>query len=213
MIQESDAIRIRILEILSSIELVCNVWFLIEFVMKLVVAPQKKEFLKDPMNIIDILAIFPYWYLMIFGVQPDEYEDIYKYEYEFDKNNEKEIVWLFQTIRTSMTTIRILWIRSFYVHVMILALKYSFNQLQKLLQLFLAVSFILSGWCYLAEKDVVDTWYYYRQFSSIGLALYWAINTITTIILTCSHSICFQGKPLQFDGFYYILPYIFCTIS
>ena len=46
---------------LAMLEVVCIMWFTIEYILRLAGAPRKKEFLKDGMNIIDILAILPYF--------------------------------------------------------------------------------------------------------------------------------------------------------
>ena len=54
-------------------------WFTIEYVLRLAGAPHKKEFLKDGMNIIDILAIFPY-FVSIFLIEAsgggEEFDDV-----------------------------------------------------------------------------------------------------------------------------------------
>ena len=42
------------------LEVVCIMWFAVEFCLRLAGAPEKWEFLKDKMNIIDVLAILPF---------------------------------------------------------------------------------------------------------------------------------------------------------
>ena len=40
-------------------------WFTVEYILRLAGAPRKGEFLKNGMNIIDVLAILPYFISMI----------------------------------------------------------------------------------------------------------------------------------------------------
>jgi potassium voltage-gated channel Shab-related subfamily B protein 1 len=46
---------------LAMIEVICIMWFTIEYCLRLAGAPKKWIFLKDGMNVIDILAILPYF--------------------------------------------------------------------------------------------------------------------------------------------------------
>ena len=50
---------------LAKLELVCIMWFTVEYILRLAGAPRKGEFLKNGMNIIDLLAILPYFISMI----------------------------------------------------------------------------------------------------------------------------------------------------
>ena len=49
------------LEFLFYIETVCIIWFCIEFFVRLISCPSKATFLKSPLNIVDFLAILPYF--------------------------------------------------------------------------------------------------------------------------------------------------------
>ncbi|CAM4723788.1 unnamed protein product [Leuciscus chuanchicus] len=47
---------------LDAVELVCSLWFVFEFVMRAVSCPSKLSFLMNVMNIVDLLALFPWFF-------------------------------------------------------------------------------------------------------------------------------------------------------
>ena len=47
--------------VLSALETVCILWFTLEYCLRFLGAPRKRAFLADLMNIIDVLAILPYF--------------------------------------------------------------------------------------------------------------------------------------------------------
>lgn len=46
--------------VLDAVELVCLIWFVFEFVMRAVSCPSKPRFFMNVMNIVDLLALFPW---------------------------------------------------------------------------------------------------------------------------------------------------------
>ena len=48
------------------IETVCIAWFTLEYFIRLAGAPDKWAFLKDGMNIVDVLAILPFFVTLFF---------------------------------------------------------------------------------------------------------------------------------------------------
>ena len=51
---------------LALIEVTCISWFTIEYLLRLAGSPQKMSFIKQTMNVIDILAIAPYYISLVF---------------------------------------------------------------------------------------------------------------------------------------------------
>ena len=54
---------------LFYIELICNLWFSFEFLMRLLFAPNRKQFVQNPINIVDLVAtasFFADWALIRF---------------------------------------------------------------------------------------------------------------------------------------------------
>ncbi|KAK2870366.1 hypothetical protein QQF64_021670 [Cirrhinus molitorella] len=47
---------------LDMVEIVCSIWFMIEFVMRAVSCPSKCRFFMNVMNIVDLLALFPLFF-------------------------------------------------------------------------------------------------------------------------------------------------------
>ena len=56
---------------LALIEAVCISWFTIEYLLRLAGAPDKPPFLKQTMNVIDVLAITPYYDSLLFFEDPE----------------------------------------------------------------------------------------------------------------------------------------------
>jgi len=47
------------------LETICVAWFSVEFIVRLVASPSKRQFGLDIMNIFDVLAIVPYFVVLI----------------------------------------------------------------------------------------------------------------------------------------------------
>ncbi|XP_051970070.1 potassium voltage-gated channel subfamily C member 1 [Xyrauchen texanus] len=52
----------RLIGVLDIVELVCLIWFIIEFLLRAVSCPSKLRFFMNVLNIVDLLALFPWFF-------------------------------------------------------------------------------------------------------------------------------------------------------
>ena len=165
---------------LAIVEAICITWFTFEYILRLATSPKKWEFIKGAMNVIDVLAILPYFVSLLLLSGEDE-EDKEDKAVEADGAGEGGG---FEDVRKLLQVFRILRILRIFklarhstgLQSLGFTLKNSYKELG-LLMLFLSMGvLIFSSLMYFCEKDEDDT-----AFQSIPLTFWWAIITMTTV--------------------------------
>ena len=143
-----------------SIEIFCIVWFTIEYLVRLLSSPQKIKFLKSFLNIIDLIAILPYYITL-----PLDNE----FGSSFAVLRVIRLVRVFRIFKLSR--------HSKGLQILGQTLRASMRELGMLIFFMLIVVVLFSSAIYYAEgPDYVET-----DFTSIPGAFWWSVVTMTTV--------------------------------
>nr|VZI32048.1 unnamed protein product [Spirometra erinaceieuropaei] len=147
------------------IESICNIWFTVEFIIRLLVTDDLFKFLRSPLNLIDILAILSFYTdaaLLLMSSDPPGLG-----------SSAVELLSIVRVMRLFKLTRYISGLK-----ILILTFKASAKELT-LLVFFLMVFIVLfAALVFYAERFSPSS---QSDFSSIPIGLWWAIVTMTTV--------------------------------
>ncbi|XP_006626109.2 potassium voltage-gated channel subfamily F member 1 [Lepisosteus oculatus] len=150
---------------LDSIETACIGWFTIEYILRLISSPNKLHFALSFMNIVDFLAIMPFYVSLTLTHLGNKMMELTNVQQAVQALRIMRIARIFKLARHSSG-----------LQTLTYALKRSFKELGLLL-MYLAVGiFVFSALGYTMEQSHPET-----LFKSIPQSFWWAIITMTTV--------------------------------
>ncbi|XP_072913021.1 potassium voltage-gated channel subfamily F member 1a [Hemitrygon akajei] len=150
---------------LDSIETACIGWFTAEYILRLLAAPNKLKFAFAFMNIIDVLAILPFYVSLILTTVGATLMELTNVQQAIQALRIMRIARIFKLARHSSG-----------LQTLTYALKRSFKELGLLL-MYLAIGiFVFSALGFTMEQSHPET-----LFKSIPQSFWWAIITMTTV--------------------------------
>ncbi|KAM3861441.1 potassium voltage-gated channel subfamily S member 3a [Diretmus argenteus] len=155
--------------VLAILEVVCIVCFSAEFLIRLIVAPSPRKFLGNPLNIIDVASILPFYATLFFETVDEE---------NAEENQDLENVGKVVQVLRLMRVFRILKLARHSIGLRALGatVRHSYHEVGLLL-LFLSVGIsIFSALIYFAEKEEEDS-----DLGTIPVGWWWATITMTTV--------------------------------
>ncbi|XP_069507261.1 voltage-gated potassium channel regulatory subunit KCNG1 isoform X2 [Ambystoma mexicanum] len=155
------------------VESVCVAWFSLEFCLRFIQAPSKFVFLRRPLNLIDIVAILPYYITLIVDNTSTGKKKSSSGNSYLDKVG---------LVLRILRALRILYVMRLARHSLGLqTLGLTARRCTRefgLLLLFLCVAIALfSPLLYLIENEMAET----QEFTSIPACYWWAVITMTTV--------------------------------
>uniref|UniRef100_A0A3B3ZMQ8 Ion transport domain-containing protein n=1 Tax=Periophthalmus magnuspinnatus TaxID=409849 RepID=A0A3B3ZMQ8_9GOBI len=154
--------------VLAILEEICIACFSAEFIIRLIVAPSRRKFLGNPLNIIDVASILPFYATLALETADEDAEE------NEDIENVGKVV---QVLRL-MRVLRILKLARHSIGLRALGatIRHSYHEVGLLL-LFLSVGIsIFSALIYFAEKEDQDA-----DLGTIPSGWWWATITMTTV--------------------------------
>ena len=165
---------------LAFVEAVCISYFTIEFLLRLAGSPSKLDFLKGTMNVIDSMAIAPY-YLTLFFVEPPELGPALPGATLEDNAEEESGLGGVGRIMQVFRIARIMRIfklarRSVGLQSIAHTVRTSWKDLGLLFSLVAMGMLVFGSLEYFIENEQEDT-----GFTSIPQGMWWAVQTLTSL--------------------------------
>uniref|UniRef100_A0A4W4H1S4 Potassium voltage-gated channel, subfamily F, member 1a n=1 Tax=Electrophorus electricus TaxID=8005 RepID=A0A4W4H1S4_ELEEL len=150
---------------LESLETACIIWFTIEYVLRLVSAPNKVRFAFSFMNMVDFLAIMPFYAVLALTHLGTAVTELASVQHVVQALHAMHLARIFKLARHSSG-----------LQMLMYALKSSLKELSHLLIYIGMGIFLFSALGYGAEKNHPDT-----LFTSFSQSFWWAIITMTSV--------------------------------
>lgn len=144
------------------IETACNIWFTFEAVVRFIACPNKVLFWKDFKNIIDIMAILPYYVALIQTMDPES---------KCGAGNDFAFLRVIRLIRVFKLTKH-----SQGLQILLLTFQSSMEGLTLFILTLMVCILVFSSMVYFCEIDEKDT-----QIKSIPGGFWWAVITMCTV--------------------------------
>ncbi len=152
--------------ILTNTELVCNIFFAMEFIVRLISSPDILKFLRNPYYIMDFLALTPLFF------PPEVYGS--KKTWGVKVHNFIEVLYILRVLRIFSLAPKYSGLR-----VLLLTLRKSIRELILYLILLLMTILLFASFIFYAEQIFEPD---HNEFDSILISLWWAIVTSKIII-------------------------------